>query len=482
VRSRNAAQVEDEGVVFDPPDHRRRRGPELPRQRLCVAGEDHGCGWNSRRRESAAADRRRGLANAGTNSLRGQRRRERVRSALDLLLRGGQHRERRNVDDGSRRIAIDGQRRLESGERELVDAERAREWVLAHPGHQRRIAGDDPGLRPTEQLVAAHRDDRGPGAQCVARRRLAGEPVGVERDEQAAAEIVNERHVRLARERNELLDGDVGDESLHREVRAVDLEDRAGVGTQHAAIVVEMRAVRRAYLAQPRAALGHDIGNAEASPDLDQLPTRDDRLSALGHCIEHEHERGRAVVHDQRVLGAGELAQQRGRVRVARSPGAALEIVFEVAEALGDGIDGRAGGRGQRRASEVGVQDDAGGVDRRAQRRAGAARERIGDRVRPFLGRAWRRRRPDPRPADGVAYGVDHDRPRRGSQQLPDGIALEQRADARQRAAAIDRHRGGRAVGAARGPRAVSASAGRGVVKTLSLVRVAPLRLRRSRA
>ena len=58
------------------------------------------------------------------------------------------------------RLAIERERRLERGERELVDAIRARERILAASRRcQRRVADDEPGLRSAEQLVAAHHDD-----------------------------------------------------------------------------------------------------------------------------------------------------------------------------------------------------------------------------------------------------------------------------------------------------------------------------------
>ena len=129
-----------------------------------------------------------------------------------------------------------------------------------------------------------------------------------------------------------------------------------------------MRPVGRADLAQHGAAAQHDVGDAELAADLDELAAGDDDLLAMGERLQREQDGRRVVVHDQRVLGAGEPPQQPLHVAVA---GAALlggEIELEV----------RVGGRhrrhplerlrAQQRAAEVGVQHDAGGIDDRPQR------------------------------------------------------------------------------------------------------------------
>ena len=63
---------------------------------------------------------------------------------------------------------------------------------------------DEPRLRSAEQLVAAERDDVGAVRERFARRRLVRQAVVLEIDEHAAAEIDDERHAVLVRERREL--------------------------------------------------------------------------------------------------------------------------------------------------------------------------------------------------------------------------------------------------------------------------------------
>ena len=140
------------------------------------------------------------------------------------------------------------------------------------------------------------------------------------------------------RERRELLDRRFGDESVQREVAAMHLEEHPRGGPDRALVIGEMRAIRGAHLAQERAALRHDLVHAEAAADLDQLAAREECLAAVGHRVEGEDERRRAVVDDERVLGAGELAEQRRAVHVARAACAALEIELEI------GVSGRDGG------------------------------------------------------------------------------------------------------------------------------------------
>ena len=67
------------------------------------------------------------------------------RSALSIASTG--------ISDG--RVAMQPQRGLQSGERELVDPQRAGERVLARGLDGVRAADEQPRLRTAEQLVAA---------------------------------------------------------------------------------------------------------------------------------------------------------------------------------------------------------------------------------------------------------------------------------------------------------------------------------------
>jgi hypothetical protein len=149
----------------------------------------------------------------------------------------------------------------------------------------------------------------------------------------------------------------------------------------------------------------HDVGHAKATADLDELTARDDGLATGGERVERKHQRRRAVVDDDRVLGAGQLTKQRHGVYITRTSLAALEIVLEVA---GDG--GRLGdcmerGSGKRGTAEVRVQHDTGGVDDGSKRRPLEEREALSDGRRP-PGEVVRRRR-------GILPRPVHDRTNR---------------------------------------------------------------------
>ena len=82
-------------------------------------------------------------------------------------------------------------RRLEGGEGELVDAQRAGQRVPAQPLDDRGVAEHQAGLRPAEQLVAAAGDDGGAGAQRGCGVGLVGQQRV--RGEQAAADVGDHR-------------------------------------------------------------------------------------------------------------------------------------------------------------------------------------------------------------------------------------------------------------------------------------------------
>ena len=140
-------------------------------------------------------------------------------------------------------------------------------------------------------------------------------------------------------------------------------------GGDRIGVVAQVRAVRRADLAQPRAASQHDVGDAELAADLDQLAARDDDLAAVGQRLERQQHRGGVVVDDEGVLGAGQPAQQRLHVAVARAALLPGEVELEIGVGRARPPSSRSRASGLRSARpEVGVEHDALRVDDRAQR------------------------------------------------------------------------------------------------------------------
>ena len=65
-------------------------------------------------------------------------------------------------------------------------------------------------------------------------------------------------------------------------------------------IVGKPGAVGGAYLAQDRAGLREDLGDAEASADLDQFSARNNHFAALRERVQGQERGGCAVVYDER--------------------------------------------------------------------------------------------------------------------------------------------------------------------------------------
>ena len=89
-------------------------------------------------------------------------------------------------------------------------------------------------------------------------------------------------------------------------------------------VVAQVGPVGGADLVQPGAGGGDQVGQPEAGADLDQLAAADDDLAAGGQRGRGQHQRGRAVVDDQRVLRGRDSveqgAQRRRAPRLARVP------------------------------------------------------------------------------------------------------------------------------------------------------------------
>ena len=141
------------------------------------------------------------------------------------------------------------------------------------------------------------------------------------------------------------------------------LHEETGLRADGATVVVEVGAVRRAYLAEPCTTQRHHVGHAEAATDLDQLAARDDDLAARRERCDREQDRGRVVVDHQRRLGSGEGTQVVRDQGIPITAPASGQVELEVDGATRGDVECLNGGLGERRPAEVGVQHDAGRVD-----------------------------------------------------------------------------------------------------------------------
>jgi hypothetical protein len=242
--------------------------------------------------------------------------------------------------------------------------------VAPQPLDELPAADDDPGLRPAEELVAGEADQVGACGQALLRRRLA-----LEMDEHAGAEVVHERQTGARGHPGQLLDRRLLGETDDAEVGLVNAQQHCRLGADRVLVVGRTRAVRRTDLAQPRARARENVRDAEAVADLDQLAARDQHLALFGERAQRQHHGGSVVVDDKRGLRARQPPQDPRDVVLPRASRAGLEVVLEIRVPAPDLERSRQRGFGERRASEVGVDDHASRVQRPPQPRCARARQ-----------------------------------------------------------------------------------------------------------
>ncbi len=129
------------------------------------------------------------------------------------------------------------------------------------------------------------------------------------------------------------------------------------------------------------AALRHDFGDAEAVADFDELAARDEDFAVARERGEDEQNGGGAIVDDDGGFGAGEALEQLRGVNVALAARAGFEVVFEIGILRRGAAEFFDGGFGERGASEIGVENDAGGIDHRLERLREDLLDGVGDFV-----------------------------------------------------------------------------------------------------
>jgi hypothetical protein len=144
----------------------------------------------------------------------------------------------------------------------------------------------------------------------------------------------------------------------------MDAEQNRGLGPNRPVVVRCSRPVCRPDLHKLGAGTLEHVGDAEAVTDLDQLAARDEHLATLGQRCQRQQDGGRVVVDDERRLGAGQPTEDGGDVILTRASAAGGDVVLQVRVAASDLLDTVQSGIRQRRSPEIGVDDDAGGVQR----------------------------------------------------------------------------------------------------------------------
>ena len=259
------------------------------------------------------------------------------------------------------------QRGFQCRQAQFVGAQRARQRVLAQASHERLVPNQDSGLRAAQQFIARKHHQRRARRQRFLNHGLVAQSEGCRIEQRARAQVVHYRHLMRRRNSRHLSQSRLTCEPDQAEVRMVGTQHHCGARAEGFFEVGRVRAIARADLDQARARLAHDIRDTESPADLDQLRAGNDHLAPLGEGGEREQYCAGVVIDDQCSFGAGDAGEQPFGVCRARASLAGGQVVFESGVALGHLLHGAQGGGAERRAAEVGVQDDAGGIDHRHQ-------------------------------------------------------------------------------------------------------------------
>ena len=262
---------------------------------------------------------------------------------------------------------IVAQRRFQPGQCQLIDAYGAHQRVSGDLADEFALAQDDARLGSAEQLIARKADNisaRGNaflGGGFVRQAKLS------RFKKTAAAQVRHRQQSSAVRQFCQRRERDRFGEAAYQKIAGMDIEQHGRFCSDGCLVVAQARAVGGAHFDEARAALAQHIRNAKAAANLYQLPTRDDDLAPCCQRAEDDEHRRRVVVGHQRIFCPGQFSQQSAHMGMARAAFAGFKIVFKICVALGDLDDGLKAFLAERRSPQIGIDDDAGGVEYRAQ-------------------------------------------------------------------------------------------------------------------
>jgi hypothetical protein len=187
-------------------------------------------------------------------------------------------------------------------------------------------------------------------------------------EECAAAEIVHQWHPIVRREVGEFAERGGLDETLHAEVRGVDAQYQ--LRRPGAEYLLEIRSsglVGGSDFDQTRSRTFDDLGDPDPAADLDKLAASYGHAATTTTQADRERKGSRVVITGERTFRARKLSQilLRDRQPTGAPAGPSIKLQQKIsAGRIHRGCDGSLAPRGT---SEVGVDNDAGGVDRRWQ-------------------------------------------------------------------------------------------------------------------
>ena len=147
-----------------------------------------------------------------------------------------------------------------------------------------------------------------------------------------------------------------------------------------------MGAVCGAYLYQFATRTAHDVRDAKGTTNFNQFTARHDHLPAGRKRCQYQKHSRRVVVDHSSCFAAGKLNQQAFNVAVAVAAATASQVELEVAKALHGGHGSGNCFRRKYGTAQIGVQDCAGQIKYRLERRPGLSVE-AGRAVFDALGR-----------------------------------------------------------------------------------------------
>src|SRR5690348_9664813 len=140
-------------------------------------------------------------------------------------------------------------------------------------------------------------------------------------------------------------------------------------------VVREPRAIGGANFPKLRAGLRHDLRHAKRAADFHQFAARDDYLAAFGECVQCKQNRRRTVVYYDRcelgfaglsfcrAIGSKQTLEESLHMDIAFAALSRVEVKFQIGIARRDADEVLEGIAREGRASQIGMEDYAGGVD-----------------------------------------------------------------------------------------------------------------------
>lgn len=259
---------------------------------------------------------------------------------------------------------------LQSGENELVAADGAEKGLLFDLGDEVGSSTNDARLRAAEKFVAGEDDEVDAAAKAFLRGGFVldgGEFVGIHHG--PGTEVFDEGEAVIVGEFGDFGNLGFADEAIDVEIGPVDLQNESSLRSDGFFVVVEVGFVGGTDFDEFGAGCFKDVRNPKSSADLDEFGAgnNDFVFSFFNKGAEGEDEGGSAVVDSGGGFGFEKAGESGFEVAGALAAAPGREVKFKVGVAGGDFLKGPGCAGTEGRASEVGVNEDAGGIDDRLE-------------------------------------------------------------------------------------------------------------------